>query len=398
MTDTKKRGLHAVPGKDSQEYQQRLRRHRIKILRRVIIIATVVLLLLVGSGIYMSLRQYTEYDVRSSVERSDTKATEFATFQKKILKYSNDGAFLTEHNNEVLWNQAYEMSRPKVDMCGDYLTIYDKGGKNIYIFTKAGLVKAIETRLPITQVSIAAQGTIAVLTDNQAMGILTLYDKTGTELVNGAIHGEKGGYPIAIALSDDAIKLAVSILDVSGGSVKTTLAFYNFGTVGENAIDHIVSANTYDDLLIPELDFVSKDCMLAVGDSEILVYEGTQSPKVVTEVALTNETKSVFYNEKYVGIVYNSNNTEAKHQIQVYDLAGKLIMDEASDTEYTRIELLDSDEICLYNRTICDIYTIRGVFKFHHEFEKELYHVISGGSGLNYTFILNGVTEQVRLK
>ena len=398
MADTKNRGLHAVPNQDPEEYRQKMRKHRIKVLRRGIIIAVVVLLMLAGAGIYMSLRQYTEFDVRASIARADTKATEFATFQKKILKYSNDGAFLTEHNNEVIWNQAYEMAKPTVDMCGSYLTIYDKGGKHIYIFTQAGLVKSIETRMSITQVSIAAQGTIAVLTDNGTTGQLTLYDKDGTELVNGAIHGQKGGYPIAIALSDDAIKLAVSLLDISGGSVKTTLAFYNFGAVGENAIDHIVSANTYDDLLIPELDFVSKDCMLAVGDSKLLVYEGTQSPKLVKEIPFTGETKSVFYNQKYVGIVQNSSDATARHQIQVYDFSGKLLMDELSDMEYSNIELLDSNEICLYNRTICDIYTIRGVFKFHHEFEDELYYVMPGGSGLNYTFILNGVTEQVRLK
>ena len=260
------------------------------------------------------------------------------------------------------------------------------------------MVNAIETRMPITQVSIASQGTIAVLTDNRTSGMLTLYDKLGTELVNGAIHGQKGGYPIAIALSDDAIKLGVSLLDVSGGAVKTTLAFYNFGAVGENAIDHIVSANTYEDLLIPEIDFISKDCMLAIGDSKILVYEGTQSPKQISEISLANETKSIFYNEKYVGVVHNSSETEARHQIRVYDFSGKQMMEATSDVEYSNIELLSGNEICLYNRTICDIYTIRGVFKFHHEFDNELYHVMPGTSGLNYTFILNGITEQVRLK
>ena len=398
MAKIQKRGLHAVPDQDPKEYKQRLHNHRIRLLKRGIIIAVVVFLMVAGVGIYTSLRQYTEFDVRNSVTRADTKATQFATFQKKILKYSNDGAFLTEHNNEVLWNQAYEMARPMVDMCGDYLTIYDKGGKDIFIFTQTGLIKSIETRMPIAQVSIASQGTIAVLTDNRTTGLLTLYDKNGTELVNGAIHGQKGGYPIAIALSDDAIKLAVSLLDISGGNVKTTLAFYNFGTVGENAIDHIVSANTYDDLLIPELDFVSKDCMLAVGDSKLLVYEGTQSPKLVTEISFSGEIKSAFYNQKYVGMVYNSSNAEAKHQIRVYDFTGKLMMEELSNVEYSTIELLNSNEICLYNRTICDIYTIRGVFKFHHEFEDELYYVMPGNSSLNYTFVLNGVTEQVRLR
>ena len=398
MADTRKQGFRTVSDQDSKEYQKRLREHRIKILRRGIIAAVVVLILVGATGIYMSQRQYTDYDVRESVQRSDTKATAFMEFQGEILKYSNDGAFLTDHSNEVIWNQTYEMSKPTVDICGDYLTIYDKGGKNIYILTTAGLVKAIETRLPITQVSIAAQGTIAVLTDNQSTGLLTLYDKEGTELVNGAIHGEKGGYPIAIALSDDAIKLAVSMLDINGGSVKTTLAFYNFGSVGENAIDHIVSANTYDDMLIPELDFVSKDCMIAVGDTKIIIFEGTQSPKEVAEILLTSDTKSIFYNEKYIGIVYNSNDTTARHYIQAYDLSGKLMMEEASDVEYTNIEMLSSNEVCLYNRTICDIYTIHGVFKFHHEFEEELYGVIPGGSNLNYTFILNGITEKARLK
>lgn len=398
MAEIQKRGLFTVAAQDPEEYKRRLRNHRIRLLKRGIIIATVVLLMVAGVGIYMSMRQYTEFDVRTSMTRADTKATQFATFQKKILKYSNDGAFLTEHNNEVLWNQAYEMTHPMVDICGGYLTIYDKGGTDIYIFSQAGLVKYLETRMPITQVSIASQGTIAVLTDNGTSGMLTLYDKNGTELVNGAIHGQKGGYPIAIALSDDAIKLGVSLLDISGGTVKTTLAFYNFGVVGENAIDHIVSANTYDDMLIPEIDFVSNDCMLAIGDTKLMVYEGTQSPKIVTEISFNSEAKSVFYNQKYVGVVHNSNDAEARHQIHVFDLSGKLMMQEVSDVEYSKIELLDSNEVCLYNRTICDIYTIRGVFKFHHEFEDELYYVIPGGSSLNYTFILNGITEQVRLK
>lgn len=399
MADTRKQGFHMVSGRDSKEYQQRLRKHRMKLLRRGAVTAFVVCAVLAGMWIYLSMRQYTDYNIRASIQRADTKATKFEEFCGNILKYSNDGAFFTDHKNEMIWSQSYEMSRPTVDTCGNYLTIYDKGGKNIYIFTDSGPVKSIETRQSITQVSIAAQGTVAVLTDNKSAGLLTLYDKEGRELVSGAIHGEKSGYPIVIALSDDAIKLAVSMLDISGGSVKTTLAFYNFGSVGENAIDHIVSVNTYEDILIPELDFVSKDCMIAVGDNRILIFEGTQSPKLAREISLENEPKSIFYNKKYIGVVFNSSGENAaRHQIQVYDLSGKRMLDEASDVEYTSIELLSSNEVCLHNKTTCDIYTMYGVFKFHYEFDEELYCVIPGGSALNYTFILNGVTEQVRLK
>lgn len=398
MADTRKKGLHTVTGKDQKEFRGQLQEHRMNVLKRTIIAAVVILLFVGGTALYMSLRQYTGYDVRASVERADTKATQFEEFQGNILKYSNDGAFYTDHNNEMIWNQTYEMSNPIVDICGNYLVIYDKKGNDIYILNKGGLVHSIETNYPITQVSIAGQGTIAVLMDNQSKGLLSLYDKEGNVLVNGAIHSEKGGYPVAIALSDDAIKLGVSILDVKDGTVKSTLAFYNFGSVGENAIDHVVSVATYDDMFMPELDFVSKDCMLAITDKGVIIFEGSQTPKEAARIDFLEEVKSVFYNNEYIGTVCSSAEETDLDVIRVYDFNGKLKMEENTDTDYSDVELLSSNEVCIFNRTVCDIYTVQGVFKFHYEFEKELYRVIPGGSSLNYTFILNDVTEQVRLK
>lgn len=400
MADTKSKGFRTVSdsGKDKMEYQRQIQEHRMNVLKRIIVATVTILLLVGGTALYMSLRLYTDYDLRASAERSDTKATQFKEFQSNILKYSNDGASYTGHDNEMIWNQTYEMSNPTVDICGGYLVIYDKKGKDIYILNKKGLLHNIETNHPITQVSIAAQGTIAVLMDNQSRGLLSLYDKEGNVLVNGAIHSEKGGYPVAIALSDDGIKLGVSILNVKEGVVKSTLAFYNFGTVGENAIDHMVSVTTYDDMFIPELDFVSEEYMLAIADTGIMVFEGTQTPKEAARIEFMEEVKSVFHNKNYIGVISANNDEEIHNIIRIYDLKGKKVMEESTDVEYSRAELLSSNEVCIANRTICDIYTIRGVYKFHYEFEEELYSVISGGSALNYTFILDGITEQVRLK
>lgn len=398
MADTTKKGFRTVSGQDRKEYQRQLQEHRMNVLRRTVIVAVAILFFVGGTALYMSLRQYTDYDIRASVARADTKATQFKEFQGNILKYSNDGAFYTDHNNEMIWNQTYEMSNPIVDICGNYLVIYDKQGKDIYILNKSGLVHKVETNYPITQVSVAGQGTVAVLMENQSKGLLSLYDKEGNVLVNGAIHSEKGGYPVAIALSDDAIKLGVSMLDVKDGTVKSTLAFYNFGSVGENAIDHVVSVATYDDMFMPELDFVSKDCMLAITDKGVIIFEGSQTPKETARIEFMEEVKSVFYNNEYIGTVCDNTDETIRSVVRVYDFNGKMTMEENTDVEYSNIELLSSNEVCVSNRTICDIYTVQGVFKFHYEFEKELYGVIPGGSSLNYTFILNGVTEQVRLK
>lgn len=398
MAEKNKSGFHTVGDTDMEEYNRKIKEHRRKVLRRTVIVTAVILLVLTGLGLYMALRHYENYDIMSTAERSDTDATHFTEFQGNILKYSNDGALYTDTYNERIWNQTYEMAKPTIDMCEDYLVIYDKKGTQIYIMTSQGLVSNIETTMTIEQVSIAAQGTVAVLMGDQSNSYLVVYDKNGKELVNGAIYGEDGGYPIAIALSNDAIKLAVSMLDINDGNVKTTIAFYNFGSVGENEIDRIVSANSFSDMVIPQLDFVSDDRMVAYGDSEIVIFEGTQKPKLAQEIPLTGEAKSIFNNNKYVGVVYSNNDEKLTHHVAVYDMHGFTVMEKDFSQEYTEIGFLSNNEVCILNEHSCDIYTVRGIYKFHYDFDEELYKVISGGTGLNYTIILENSTEKVRLK
>lgn len=397
MSHTQKKGFQTVPQMDMEDYKQQLREHRLKVFKRTVITIFLLAITFVGIGLYMELRQYDDYDVRSSVERADAPATIFAEFGGNILKYNNDGAIYIDDRNELIWNQTYEMSQPTLDTCEAYLTIYDKGGKQIYILTAGGVVGNIETNLPILQVSIANQGTVAVLMDNHATGQLALYDLDGNELANGAIHGEKGGYPIAIALSNDAIKLAVSMLDINDGNIKTTIAFYNFGSVGENEIDHIVAANSFSDMVIPELDFVTNDRLVAFGDTEIVVFEGTQKPKVTTEIPFSKEVKSIFHNENYIGVITHSDESIGQSMC-IYDMKGRTVMEQEISSDYTKAEFLANNEICIYSEKACDIYTHRGIYKFHHEFDDEVNKIMSSSSGLNYTFILNGTTDKVRLK
>lgn len=66
--------------------------------------------------------------------------------------------------------------------------------------------------------------------------------------------------------------------------------------------------------------------------------------------------------------------------------------------EYSRIGFLSNNEILVQSETACEIYTMRGIRKFCYEFDRELYQIIPGGSGLNYTFVLQDATEKVRLR
>ena len=111
----------------------------------------------------------------------------------------------------------------------------------------------------------SSQGTVAVLMKKDASGYLAMYDKTGAKLTEGEIHGAKKGYPVAIALSSDAVRLAVAMLDINDGSIKSTIAFYNFGTAGESEIDHVVGAQTFPDTVIPEIVYLADDRLAALS-------------------------------------------------------------------------------------------------------------------------------------
>ena len=73
-------------------------------------------------------------------------------------------------------------------------------------------------------------------------------------------------------------------------------------------------------------------------------------------------------------------------------------MEQDLELEYSRIDFLSNNEILIRNDTVCELYTMRGIRKFHYEFERELYQIIPGRSGLNYTFVLQDATEKVRLR
>lgn len=398
MAEKDKRGFHTVEQPDMEDYKQKIREHRIKIVKRTSILIFIILLVSAGVGIFLALRHYEAFDVRSSVERADTEATKFADFKGNILKYSNDGAFYTDLSNELIWNQTYEMANPQIDICENYLTIYDKNGTVLYILTTEGLSGSIETTMPIQQVCVAAQGTVAVLMKEGAAGYLALYDRTGETLAEGTVHGEKKGYPIAIALSHDAIKLAVSMLDINDGSLKSTIAFYNFGSVGQNEIDRVVGVSSFSDTVIPEMEFTADDRLAAFSDTGVIIFEGSQKPQQTAEIAFEKEARSIFYNEDYIGIVTANDDEEVTHHMAIYDTKGNFVLEKDFDMEYTEIEFLANNEICIKNDTACDIYTIRGIYKFHYEFDEEIYKVMSSGRGLNYTFIMESATEKVRLK
>lgn len=398
MDNTTKKKFKMLSSTNQEELEEKIKTHRHKILRRILLGILLLVVIVSSIYIYFTVKTFHNVHILHTVERIDTAAEKYKEFQGNILKYSNDGAFYTDHQDQILWNQTYEMQNPTIDICEGYLAIADKSGTDIYIMDKDGQQGKIKTRLPIFQVKIAEQGTVAVLMKDDQVSYLQLYDKKGNLLASGELHAQNSGFPIAIELSNDAKKLAISMLNIADGKLKTTIAFYNFGSVGQNEIDNIVSSYTYEDTIFPQMQFIGSNQMIAYGNNQIILFEGTQKPKQVKSIAVKNEIKSIFYNSKYFGLVYNNDNKDNTRHMDIYSTKGEKVLAKDFQMDYETIEFLKNNEICIYNSSQCQIYSIYGIKRFTHTFDIPLYQVLSGFTKWNYTFISEGKTQEVRLK
>ena len=381
-----------------EEINEKVRRHRRKSFRNAAIIAAVLAVVIVGVQLWMALRSYTAFEIRQITERKDSVAGKYESFAGNILEYNNDGAVYHTTSNELIWNQSFEMATPELDICEGYLAVYDRGGTFIYIMTAEGLVSRIETSVPINRVCVASQGTVAVLMKEDHVSYVRLYDRKGKELANGKFYEEKGSFPVDIAFSTDGQKLAVNMLDVTKGKVRSSVSFYNFGSVGQNEIDNNVGSYSYDDVFISEIHYIDSDHVVAIGDNGLILFEGAQKPTPKKEVKFEQEVQSVFYNDKYVGITYSNSNKEESWHIKVYDMNGKTVMENDTGIAYDRIEFLENNEICVRDEWNCEIFTIRSIRKFAYSFDKELYKILSGADRQSYTFVMNGEIDEVRLR
>ena len=383
--------------KHQSDFRKKLIQHKRAITTRTVLI--VILSITAALAIYISYENkvYVEYEVVRSVERDDAEQAEFIDFSGNILKYSRDGATAFDSNDTILWNEAYEMQNPLVDICKNFAAIGDYRGNKIYIMNESGLQGEIITDLPIMKFEVSAQGRIAVLLEDRNEMLIRLYSVSGEIISDVKATMRNSGYPLDLCLSDDGIKLGVSYILIERGSIKSSIAFYNFGSVGQDNIDHFMSGYDYQGTIVPMLKYINNSTAFAVGDNKFVIYKGSQKPVLEFETDLEDEVHSVFYNESYIGLVYRGGGEEGKYKLDIYDTAGNLALVRPFDLEYTDI-IFNKDLVIIYNDTECCIYNMGCMEKFQGEFPVLVSMIIPTDKKTRYILVSRGSTQVIQLK
>ena len=383
--------------KSQGDYQKKLLKSRLRIVYRVLLVVAVVGAVLALVAVQAKRHIYTGYETVSSVNRETSSDATDVRLKNGILTYSKDGAHCTDAKGNVKWNQTYVIQDVQLALCRDVVAIGSYNGREIYVQNAEKQLGTITTTMPIRNLTVAETGRVtAVLADTDVTWLKT-YETDGTESYTGQAHMNDGGYPISICLSPDGELLAISYLYVDAGVVKTSVVFYNFGPVGENQSDYLVSAYSYSDLIVPKVQFMNNDTAFAVGDSRLMIYTGSQKPVTAGEYLYEEEIQSVFYSDKYVGLVFLSDQTESKYRIDVYNTSAAKVGSYYFDVDYTDI-FFEDDDMVIYNDAECQIFMTDGVEKYHGNFNKSVRLMLPAGGSYKYYLVTENTIDTIQLK
>ena len=99
-----------------------------------------------------------------------------------------------------------------------------------------------------------------------------------------------------------------------------------------------------------------------------------------------------------IALIFAAGKDEAKRRVEVYNMKCSQQVTFETDFSFEEAQFLDNHEICLTSENACALYTLGGREKFYYEFENRLCAVTHVSGCRRYAFVMEGKTEQARLK
>lgn len=380
------------PKTEEQEQFEKARKKRWK---KTALIAAVVVALAVGVYLLINLQTYTSARVLDTYTVSGASGSAYEQFADGVLKYSRDGISYLNQHGEEMWNQPYQMKNPVVDVNGSSAAVADKGGNAVLVFNEEGVRGETQTNLPIERVRVSEQGIVSVILTDENEARVLCYDAAGNLLVENKTSMNGTGYPLDVALSPDGETMQVLYLYTEAGAVKSRVIYYNFGESGEEKTDHLVAQMEYEDTVMASGFFMDEKISVAVGDNRLTIYRGGNVPEETENIEVKKQIKSVFHNEKYIGMVLKNEGKEG-YELRLYNTRGQVAMSENFTGDYSHVKLCGS-QVIMYDGKNCSIFTRGGIRKFDGEMNSNILEIFPV-PGVNKYIVMNeNGLEVVRL-
>ena len=348
----------------ADNYELRLSRHKRNIVKKTVITVVAIAAAVTAVGFYIEKRSYHNYKVVQSSEQEDVVSTSYIEMDGDILRYSPDGVSLVSDKMSTLWIETYQMQNPVADVNGTRAVIADKDGTTLEIYDKSGKTGSVTTSYSIIKARVSKSGLVAAILDGGDDTWIDFYSTDGSLIAENQTKIDDPGYPLDIAVSEDGVVMMVTYQFVDGSDTTSYVAFYNFGDVGQNEDDRIVSGYKYEGVVVPQIQYLSNNRSIALKDNGFTIYQGSQIPKEVKTIETDKEIVSTFYDDDMVGLVFKNDSKDKQYIMEVYNTAdGKLKFKEDFNIPYTTIKL-SGGNILMYNSSQMCVMNSRGVQKY----------------------------------
>ena len=390
--------------KEKEKREQSRNNYKLKIMRykltnvyRVLLVAAAFLAIIALVMVQYKRHIYSGYDIVSTIAIESSSNAENRRLQNSILTYSKDGAHCTNGKGEVTWNQTYEIQNIKLAICRNVVAIGNYNGREIYVQDTDKQLGTINTNLPIHDITVSATGNVTAILSDADVAKIKAYDVTGKELFSGEASMKETGYPVSICLSPNGELLGVSYIYLDAGTLTTNLCFYNLDSVGDGKEDRIVGIYFYPEVLVPEIHFMNDETAFAVGDDRLVIFKGGHIPVNTGTYMLDREVRSVYYNEKYIGLVFGADDMEHNYMMDVYNADGKKVDTYYFDMDYQDI-FFEEEGFVVYNDSECLIMTYGGVEKFNGYFSKTADLLFPANGAYKYVMVTENSIDTIQLK
>ena len=380
-------------------YKEKIRGHKLTVFYRVVLAVVVVAAVIAFLVIAWRDKVFTSCDTIATVPVTIVQGTKTEDLDGNILFYSKDGASCMDNKGKAIWNQSYEMQSPILSISGAVCALGDYNGREIYVCDKNGIRGTVNTNLPIRSLSVAENGVVAAVLDDSSVTRINVYNgnsNTDEAIVHAKVSMDKSGYPISVCMSPNGRIMMVSYFFMDSGSMKSSIAFYNFGEVGENQTDNYVSGYDYLNTVVPYVQFMNNSAAFAVSDDRIIFFSGSEKPTVVATSLFDDEVIGVYHNSDYAGVVFRDATGEASYRLDVYSASGNKIHTQLLDMEYSDI-IFHKEQVIIYNSESCQITNIRGADKFVGSFEKPVSLLLPTASAYRYGLVTGNSIDVMEL-
>lgn len=382
-----RRNFRVIRGKAEAEadFTQKIRMHRMRSFFRGLLILVAVVLVVALFIVQYKNQVFSGYVISKQAKFTALDNVSYMENSGSIIRYSKDGISNTDAKGEVVWNLTYEMQNPIVRLADGYVAVGDYNGHIIFLVDKNGTTYEVDTRLPIRNFAISSGGVIATILEESGNSWINIFNKNGEQIVEAKATMSKTGYPLALSLSGEV--MGVSYFYVDGNTMRNSVTFYNFGGVGENTTDHIVSTFAYTDAVVPMVQFMNEEVAFAVADNRLMFFSGSKKPVSTADILLNGEIQGVYYSDDYVGLLFYDQTGAHKYCIDLYNTKGEKVTGYGFDMDFKDI-LIGNNQIMIYNESQCMVVGVNGKLKYDGNFEEKVYFAATTDSPRKFLLVM----------